>query len=130
MARTTEELVKEIIEVDPNVPSLDPFILPANELVTELCTSFGYTDTRLELIERWLSAHFYAILDPRAKEERAGPVSQENQSSVSLGLNVTHYGQQAMRLDTNGGLSSMDKAATEGISRSVGVTYLGTSKSS
>lgn len=126
MARTTEILVKDIIEVSKKQASLDQFIDPANQLVTELCTNSGYSATRLQSIETWLSAHFYAILAPRAKEEKAGPVSQENQSAVALGLNVTHYGQMAMRLDTAGNLASMDKAATLGKNRNVNVTYLGT----
>ena len=126
--RTTDALVREIIEVDKKTTDLTPFITPANELVTELCTNSGYSAERLELIERWLSAHFYAILAPRAKEEKAGPVSQTLQSRVELGLNVTHYGQAAMRLDTKGNLASMDIAATKGKARNITVTHLGTTK--
>jgi len=124
--RTTETLIKEIISVSKKQVSLDQFILPANELVNELLTDSGYSSTRLQLIETWLAAHFYAILDPRAKDEKAGPVSQENQSKVDLGLNVTHYGQQAMRFDTQGILARMDKSTTLGKNRTVGVTFLGT----
>ena len=122
MARTTPELVAGIIEVDTAI-DLSPFILPANELVTELCVPAGYSDERLELIERWLSAHFYAIRDPRPVTERAGSVWFTAQSKVDLFLSVTHYGQQAMMLDTAGGLANLNKQKTR---RSLSVHWLGT----
>jgi hypothetical protein len=124
--RTTAALVKGIIEVDEDsIPDLDPFILTANELVTECCGSAGYTATRLELIERWLAAHFVAIRDPRLASEQAG-VSARYQHKVGLILQVTTYGQQAMTLDTAGGLAALSKRAEEGKTKSVGITWLGT----
>lgn len=111
VARTTSPLVAGIIEVDEG-DDLDPFILSANELVTECCDvpAFNYSPERLELIERWLAAHFYAIKVPRAQEERAGPVWERIVSKADLGLDVTHYGQQAMRLDTKGGLAVLNNS--------------------
>jgi len=103
-------MVEEIIEIDDDY-NLDAFILTANELVTEMCTGTKgpqapneYSDARLELIERWLTAHFYHILDQRIKTEAAGSVRGEYQHKVDLNLAVTTYGQQAMMLDTNGAL--------------------------
>jgi hypothetical protein len=117
--RTNATNVKAIIEVDSSIivsdSDLDAFITTANELVTEICTGTtngptpAYTATRLELIERWLSAHFYAIRDPRAKSEKAGSVGVSYRGKTDLNLALTHYGQQAMMLDTNGGLSRLDK---------------------
>jgi hypothetical protein len=66
MARTTEAAVKLIIKVNETAtPSLTPFIDAANMLVTKLCTSDDLDDDQLEIIERWLAAHFYAIRAPR-----------------------------------------------------------------
>lgn len=114
MARTTAELVKGVIEVDSDsVPDLDPFILVANELVTEICEPSGYTATRLEAIERWLAAHFYAVRDMRRSTETAGSVSESYQYKLGLHLNSTMYGQQAMMLDTAGGLASLNKQMTD-----------------
>lgn len=117
--RTNATNVKAIIEVDSSIivsdSDLDAFITTANELVTEICTGTTngptpvYTATRLELIERWLTAHFYAIRDPRAKSEKAGSVGVSYRGKTDLNLALTHYGQQAMMLDTNGGLSRLDK---------------------
>lgn len=125
-ARTTETAVKGIIEVDAiSVSSLEPFISIANELVTEKCGGLGYSDTRLELIERWLSAHFYTVRDPRVTSETAGPVSASYQSSVSLGLNSSHYGQTALRLDTMGGLASLEQGSLNGGRKIINISHIG-----
>lgn len=112
--RTTDELIRKVIEVDEDV-DLEPFILPANELVTELCdapyadSDDAYSEERLELIERWLSAHFYTVLEGRTSFEKASRVSQSIESKVDLGFNLSKYGQTAMRLDTKGGLAALDR---------------------
>ena len=70
--RTTFDAVALIAEVDTDVSAdLAPFIETANYLVTQLCASATklvnevetpfYDDVALELIERWLSAHFYHV---------------------------------------------------------------------
>lgn len=114
MARTTAELVKGIIEVDELTSDLAPYIETANELVTELCAPAGYLDSRLELIERWLAAHFYAVTDPRLKSESFGKSSGEYQSKIDLHLNLSHYGQQAQLLDTQGKLAQLNEAVGKG----------------
>ena len=133
MPSTTRAQVAEIIELDvsiiPNDAAMAPFILVANELVTELCTgtmgpSTAYSADRLELIERWLTAHFYTNRDPRTSSESAG-VSATYQSRVDLGLDTSHYGQTAMRLDTNGGLAGLNSDTKKGRPR-VKASWLGT----
>ena len=107
--RTTDAAVQGIIDTDATIP-LTPFIETANNLVTELCTATppGYDATKLELIERWLSAHFYAVRDPRTVAETAGSVSDTFRGKVALHLDQTVYGQQAMLLDTFGNLASLN----------------------
>lgn len=118
--RTTEEAVAGIIEVDSDI-SLTPFIETANNLTNRVAAgSLAVTLTTLELIERWLSAHFYAQRDPRVTSERAGSVWASYQSAVTYGLKNTHYGQMAIALDPTGIL----KGLSEGIRRA-GVTWLG-----
>jgi len=123
MARTTRANVALIIELDaeivPDDTAMAPFIDVANEFVTEACTGDNgpetpYTDDRLELIERFLAAHIYTNRDPRPASESAGSVSTNYQSRVDLGFATSHYGQTAMRLDTNGGLARLDKSTTKG----------------
>lgn len=119
MPRTTSAAVEAIIEVDSDIP-LAPFIETASALVDEIPAG-DLTDTRLELVERWLSAHFYAIRDPRTTRERADRIEQTFQSRVGLGLANTHYGQQAAILDTTGTLKALDSTGQ----RTVSVTWLG-----
>ncbi len=127
MPRTTDELVGGIIEVDSSI-DLTPFILPANELVTEFCGEAGYTDGRLELIERYLAAHFYTLRDPRTTDEKAGDIAATYQSKVDLFLSTSHYGQHAMLLDTAGGLAELNKqqALPARIKRTASMYWLGT----
>jgi len=126
--RTTSEAIQKIMEVDTTViTDFDPFITTANELVTECCGDVSnYDDTRLELIERWLAAHFIAISDVRASMEKAGSVSASYDRRIGLGLDQTTYGQQAKLLDTNGGLASLDQKMKRGIGGlTPGITWVG-----
>lgn len=133
--RTTRANIAAIIELDdsviPNDAAMLPFITIANELVTERCTgtTYGpataYSEDRLELIERWLAAHFYTNRDPRSSDEKAGSVGASYQSKVDLGFDTSHYGQTAMRLDTNGGLAALNDLMKKGAPR-VGASWLGT----
>ena len=125
MARTTSTAVSGIIEVDSTI-SLSPFIEAANALVTECCSTDDYDSTRLELIERWLSAHFYTVRDMRAESEKARTVSEKKQSKVDIGFDTSHYGQMAMRLDTEGGLAALNERIKKGIRSTVQMTWLGT----
>jgi hypothetical protein len=133
--RTTSDLVEAIIDTDVDI-SLDPFIDAANYLVTTVCGviplgGYSYTPADLELIERWLAAHMYAVRESRPQRQRAGTLTEEVQSKVDLGLSVTHYGQQAMVLDVNGGLAALNaksKATLTTLKPTVkaGVKWLGT----
>jgi len=125
--RTTSSAVEEIIEVDSSI-DLDPFIETASALVDKHCAAANsaYTAAELELIERWLSAHFYAIRDPRSLIDYLGKLSSTIESKVDLGLNVTRYGQMAMILDSYGGLAALNEnMINKGGRRVIGITWLG-----
>lgn len=123
MSRTSAANVRKIVETDSSI-DLDAFIEVANELVTEVCADAGYTDSRMELIERYLAAHFYRVRDPMAGNESAGGVSVSYQHSGGMQLQLTREGQQVLILDTAGGFATLQAAAGR-IRRSVGVTHLG-----
>lgn len=133
MPRTTALLVGKIVRLNPKL-DIDTAIEAANSLVTSACAgaladdgvTLFYDDARLELIERYLSAHFYCINDPRTFRQRAGQVSVSTQYKVDLGLNVTHYGQQAMILDSKGGLAALNAMLKKKGSITLGVKWLGT----
>lgn len=128
--RTTAVAIESIIQVVRNV-NLNPFIDAANELVTEKCAvvfpgempkfncrdlpifvplpgGFAYADYRLELIERWLSAHFYTVEFMVSSEQRAGDVQQRFQGRTGQGLDSSLYGQHAQMLDTMGALAVLN----------------------
>ena len=124
MARVGESEVEAIIDYDDLI-DLTPFILVANQLVTELCTDSDYADARLTEIERWLSAHFYHIRDQHVASERAGEVGANYQYRVDLALNQTKYGQMAMILDTAGNLAQLNKRIIDGKSATVTIAWMG-----
>ncbi len=119
--RTTAELVAAIIEVDEDI-DLTPFIEAAASLVSVIVEKARppLTEERLEIVERYLSAHVYTLRDPRTTKEDAGPVSESFQSAVDLYLNTSHYGQFAQVLDTSGVLRAMGKGFVQS-----GVIWLG-----
>lgn len=123
--RATNESVTGIIDFDPSIEDLTPFLVAANELVTEICQPAGYSDTRLALIETWLAAHFLAIRDPRYQSESQLGASASYVTQVGLNLSLTPYGQQAQLLDTKGGLAMLDKHISQGHRAKVGVVHVG-----
>lgn len=129
--RTTSELVAGIIEIDEEIP-LDPFILAASILVDRVRDAAVENDLlkdgesgeltregKLEKIERWLSAHFYATRDPRAKQEQAGKVGATYQSETDLMLLNSHYGQVAIMLDETGTLKAISDGTNNGLTATI-----------
>jgi hypothetical protein len=145
--RTTPELVGGIISIDPNI-DVTPFIETANSLVTEYCTSPSnlpprvaesrsvspympnYDDSRLELIERYLSAHIYSLRDPLVISEGIGGANSNYGIKTGFNFQATMYGQMAMMLDTAGGLAGLSKRTADGHrKRNIGVLHMGKSSS-
>lgn len=124
MARTTPEQVEGIIDVGAG-SDLTPFIESANVLVEEVCVPLGYSDVQLEVIERWLAAHFYAIFDGQVTTVRAGSAGASFQYAIDLGLNCTMWGQQALRFDTLGGLAALNNSAQVKRKIKARIDYLG-----
>jgi hypothetical protein len=122
MPRTTPENVRTVIDVPVAEPlALDAFISTASEIVTTVClpsqitNPLIYTNERLELIERWLSAHCYAINRRRSAQEQVAGAAGQTLDPVptKLHLNSTHYGQMAIALDTDGNLAAYSNALDE-----------------
>lgn len=124
MARTTRAKVEAIIEKRDRRKDLvtDTFILPASNLVTRLCVPAGYDEETLELIERYLAAHFYTVTARRLLDEWTGQGRGRVEDKVDFGLRLTWYGQQALVLDTAGALT----AASATVQKvKVGITWMG-----
>lgn len=127
--RTSEALVAGIIQTDPAIVGLSgpldlsglaPFIDAANAMVTSVCIPAPldvntiappYSVAQLELIERWLAAHFYALrdLDNQVTAENAGDVGQTFGFKPGMGMATTRWGQTAMNLDYLGNLAALQK---------------------
>ena len=111
--RVTHEEVQAIIVYDTTViTDITPYVTVASLLV-DTCTSSALTDALKKEIERWLSAHFIAIADPRIKTEKADVVGATYQVKLGDGLRTTMYGQQACTLDVSGYLSGLSNPDTE-----------------
>ena len=139
--RTTSSYIESIVEKDTDIivssSDWDSFIATGSILVDRMVSDAKGADgaayyveatdsVQLELIERWLSAHFYAVRDPRFTSESAGGVSTNFLTAVDLNLNVTMYGQQAMILDTSGYLADIQDQTKTGKKQRVGVFWSGT----
>lgn len=129
MSRVSPDDVRAIIDFDPAVTNLQPFIDAAEELVNEVCASTAYyTEARLKIIETWLAAHFLAIRDPRYQSEGIGAANATVMAQVGFNLALTPFGQQAALLDSKGGLAWLDKHISQGKRAKVSITWLGTCK--
>lgn len=136
MARTTPQLVQKVLLNDYDVegaPDLGPAIDSASVLVEDL-RLFGLRrdlvvdETRLEIVERWLAAHFYAVSDRPFANRSTGGAGAGFDGKTGQGLDFTGYGQHAKVLDPTGFLSSLGSGGSEGAVRpKVGGFWAGTS---
>ena len=110
MARITAAEVKAIIDTTLTEDQIAPFITAANLTVTDILGgSTVLSANQLKEIERWLSAHFVAIRDPRISRERTEEAEATYHGKSDMGLDHTPYGQQAKMLDTTGALTNLGK---------------------
>jgi hypothetical protein len=123
MARTTAELVTALFEegtVDDGV-DLTPYIEASSMVVDRVVATakddYGsdyYNNIQLEIIERWLAAHYFSVRSPASVFEGAGKVQSSYESKVDLNLNNTRFGQAALSLDTAGGLARLQQSLLKG----------------
>lgn len=112
--RVTVEEVKDVIDTDLTDTRIMVCIGSANNLVSSQCANEGLSTDTLKEIERWLSAHFVAVVEPRIEREKADVVSASYVHKVDLYLASTVWGQQAMLLDTSGSLSDLNDGVKNG----------------
>jgi hypothetical protein len=125
VSRTTADLVKGVLmddygaRLDGTPPDLSPYIDTASLLVDRVVTCaagkrLALTAAELELIERWLSAHAYAMVDQPYASKSTGGASGSYQGRTDMMLEATKYGQMALALDWTGCLSAVSKQARAG----------------
>lgn len=115
MSRTTVNAVQKILLKDWNgADLLDPFIEAATAVVdrVDVCAaarSRTLTSTELELVERWLAAHFYAMSNQQLSSKSTKGAGGSFRASGGLNLDGTTYGQTARTLDYSGCLDAIAK---------------------
>lgn len=131
MARTTAAAVRGILGGDyDGKRDLSPFIETATDVVDEVLVKAAASDpvvtistTRAELIERWLSAHYYACSDRTYESKSTGRASAKFTGKTEMYLKATIYGQQAMQLDPSGWLQAIGSGEERKVASAV---WLGT----
>ncbi len=125
MSRTTSASVQVILQNDYRAgDDLSGVIATANALTTRVATCAAakgedLSDVELELVERWLAAHYYAVSNRPYKAKRTADSSATFDGATGMGLNSTLYGQAALDMDASGCLAAITSRAN------VGVVWLG-----
>ena len=113
MARTNAGKVQGILVNDyDGYTTLEGYIETANVIVTrvEACAvakGVTLTAAELELVERWLSAHFYAVQDKPYASNSTNKASASYHGQTGMYLEATLYGQMATRIDWSGCLAAI-----------------------
>lgn len=109
MAYTTAAEVKEILTTSLSDAAVEAYIAVATDMIADLTTT-NLDTTRLELIERWLTAHLIAVTKERqTQEEEVGEARAKYTGKFGMNLQSTTYGQTASMLDTTGALAELGK---------------------
>lgn len=96
---------------------LTPFIATASAIVDRAVTGAAnkgwvqggvtLSAVEAELIERWLAAHFYVVMDPLYQSKSTQGASGSFQRKTESGFEVTDYGRTACQLDYSGTLRAI-----------------------
>jgi hypothetical protein len=125
MSRTSPTAVQNILGTEYDVtnrPSLNGFIDTASADVDDVLANDVQglmTPNRLELIERWLAAHYYQISDPGYKSRTTAGASGSFNGETTMVFMSTRYGQQACAIDSTGWLAKRSDEVTKGSRRMV-----------
>jgi hypothetical protein len=110
---TPDEVIGGMEECSLTSEQIDPYILAAHLLITDILKNSGLSVSRLKDIEKYLTAHFIASIHSRpSSREKVGEVEVEySNAKFGEGLKATPYGQMVSLLDTSGLLAVLGKRA-------------------
>lgn len=109
-ARTTATEVKQIMDTSLADAVVDYYITVAAEIVDDLDANTTLGGTRLEEIERWLTAHLIAVTRERqGQKEKIGDAEITYAGKFDMNLQSTTYGQVAAMLDSSGTLAQLGR---------------------
>jgi hypothetical protein len=94
-----------------DLPDLQQYIDAADVMLANAVVYAGYKNNvwsaaNLEMLERYLSAHFYAMMDRTYKGRATMGSSGQFDGNTDMMLQASMYGQMACRLDPYGILES------------------------
>ena len=123
--RTSSGAVKSVLmddygaRRDGTLPDLTPYIETASSVTDDVvvyAAAKGITLNviKLELIERWLGAHFYVMSDQPYLEKETMQARAKYQGTTGMMLKASKYGQTALLLDTSGTLATMEERKVAG----------------
>lgn len=120
--RTSTDNVKDLLgrAYDSDLaPSISQFIEAATVITdrVETCATNkgeGLTSAELELIERYLAAHFYLRQDRRGEAKKTDDASIKFQGKTGFNLFGTEHGQDAMDIDWSGCLRALGRGKRVG----------------
>jgi hypothetical protein len=122
--RTTAGLVQQVLSPAGDYDresDLTPYIATANSIVERLKLyaanaqpTIPVMDDQLELVERWLAAHFYAIVDRPFASRSAGGSSGSFDGKTGMNFDATLYGQSAKMIDPTGFLAGIESGGGQG----------------
>jgi hypothetical protein len=108
--RTTATEVKQIMDTSLSDAVVEYYITVAAEMVDDLDANTTLGGTRLEEIERWLTAHLIAITRERqGQREKIGDAEITYSGKFAMNLQSTTYGQTAAMLDISGTLAQLGR---------------------
>jgi hypothetical protein len=121
MARTNSTAVEALLmkDYDPDW-SVASAIETASVMVDNVvaCASrknVTLSTTNLEILERWLAAHYYSVSDRPYEQKRTQQSWAKYQGKTGMGLESSHYGQTALGLDPSGCLEAINAKARAGV---------------
>ncbi len=113
MARVNDADVRCLIP-STTLTDLSAFIASSEIMVDDVASNYGseFTDGKLKEIQRWLTAHLVAVVDPTVaiiEEKVEGSTVKAARGNTQLaGILSTQFGQMANSL-SNGHLAELDK---------------------
>lgn len=119
MSRTIPIAVQAILGGTANasnwdgITDLTPYIDSASAVVDRVVAtalsnkSITLSAVEQELIERWLAAHFYTVMDPLYMSKSTRGASGSFQRKTGEGFECTDYGRTACQMDYSGSLRAI-----------------------
>ena len=107
--KTTVDEVKKIIETDLEDDDVTSYIESTYAFLDNVLSTKLTDGALLTRIHQWVTAHFLASTrEQQLSSAEAGSAKAKFQGMTGMRLESTHYGQNAMVMDTTGTLTDLN----------------------